>query len=88
MLIQQTQYADLVINLCWASIKPTKSEWVVFASACYTISIFLIEALLIRINKVLQKKTLDFVIPAAVLCKVIIINMINQTRKIFLLRYI
>ena len=59
---------------CLSSIKPTHCEWVVFASAHYTIfmpDLYLIEALLIRIIKIGQK---THWILLSLLCKVIIIN--------------
>ena len=59
---------------CLSSIKPIRCGWVVFASARYTIfrtDLYLIEALLIRINKIGQK---THWILLSLLCKVIIIN--------------
>ena len=72
---------------CLSSFKPTHCEWIVFASARYTIfmtDLYLIEALLIRINKIGQK---THWILLSLLCKVIIINR-PTCNKIVLLRYI
>ena len=74
---------------CLSSIKPTHCEWVVFASPRYTIfmaDLYLIEALLIRVNKIGEK--IHWIL-LSLLCKVIIINRTTCTCiKIVLLRYI
>ena len=66
---------------CLSSIIPTHCEWVVFAIMT---DLYLIEALLIRINKIGQK---THWILLSLLCKVIIINR-TTCIKIVLLRNI